>query len=135
MTNPVLFNLVETLLFVGIDDNDEPLDANYSIEDFDEDCLDKLYLQFRQFIDRCEAEITAKLGEDCWGSLEDFYLGSYPDGCVERDFIFTRCGCGVGFWESGRWDSTVSDLLTCLVREFSTLESYIGDDGKVYIYF
>ena len=134
MATPVLLNLVETLLFIGTDDNDEPLDANYSIRDFDKDCLGKLYLQFQRFIDRCETEVTAKLGDD-WESLEDFYLGSHPDGCVERDFIFTRCGCGVGFWESGRWDSTVSDLFTRFAREFSTLESYIGDDGKVYIYF
>jgi hypothetical protein len=134
INNPVLRHLVEALLCISTDHDGESLDENYSICDFDKDCLDKLYAKFQQFIDKCEAAITAKLGGD-WESLEDFYLGSYVDGCVERDFIFTASRSGSGFWDKGRWDTRVSDLLTKFAHEFSEIEfnpPYVGDDGKLY---
>ena len=132
--NPVLGHLVEAVLFIGTDDNDEPLDARYDISDCDKESLSKLYAKFQQFIDKCEAAVTAELGSD-WESLEDFYLGGYLDGCVERDFVFTASGRGVGFWDKGRWDERVSGILTKCAHEYRELEynpPYVGDDGKIY---
>lgn len=132
INNPVLRYLTEALLFIGTDDDGNGLDVKYSICDFDKDSLNKLYAEFQQFIDKCEASVTAELG-DSWNSLEDFYCGGCPDGCVERDFIYDRCRCGVGFWDSGRWDESVSQLLSCHAKEFSELYCYVGDDKKIYI--
>ena len=131
INNPVLRYMVEALLFISSDDEGKPLDVDYTICDFDKDCLSRLYAEFQQFIDKCEAEITATLGNG-WESIEDFYCGGYPDGCVERDFIYTRTSCGIGFWEPNRWDPSVSHILTSSARMFSTVECYVGDDGKIY---
>jgi hypothetical protein len=130
INNPVLRYLVEALLFSSSVE-DESLDKGYSICDIDKGCLDRLYSGFQQFIDRCEAEITSKLGGE-WESLEDFYLGSYPDGCVERDFIYTRNHEGTGFWDCGRWDKKAADILTGNAHRFTQIECYVGDGDKIY---
>lgn len=128
--NPVLRYLIEALLFSSNVEG-EFLDRNYSISDVDKTCLDKLYADFQKFIDRCEAEITSRFGGD-WNSLEDFYCGGYPDGCVERDFIYTRNHEGTGYWDRGRWDDKVASLLARNARRFTQIECYIGDDSKIY---
>jgi hypothetical protein len=128
--NPVLRYMTEALLF-SASIEDPSIDKNYTICDIDKDCLNKLYAEFQQFIDKCESEITAELGGD-WASLEDFYVGGYPDGCVERDFIYTRNCEGTGFWDQGRWDARVSRILSNAAHQFTQLECYVGDDGVVY---
>jgi hypothetical protein len=129
INNPVLRHLAEAVLFsASIDDS---IDEASTICDFDEQCLAALYSDFQQFIDKCEAEITALLGSG-WNSLEDFYFGCHPDGCVERDFINTRNRDGAGFWDSGRWDKSVSSVLVASAHQFKQIECYTGDDDKIY---
>lgn len=129
INNPVLRHLTEAVLFsASIDDS---IDETSTICDFDEQCLGRLYSDFQQFIDKCETEITALIGSD-WNSLEDFYRGCHPDGCVERDFISTRNREGAGFWDSSRWDKSVSHVLVAFAHHFNQIECYMGDDDKIY---
>lgn len=46
-----------------------------------------------------------------------------------RDFWFTRCGHGCGFWD--RRLGEVGDTLSDLARAAGEVDAYIGDDGKV----
>ena len=55
-----------------------------------------------------------------------------PWGYAAHDFILTRNGHGVGFWDDGRWTEPWGDKLTALAESFGELESYLGDDGLVY---
>jgi hypothetical protein len=48
-----------------------------------------------------------------------------------RDFWFTRCGHGVGFWDRGL--GTPGDDLSEIARAFGNVDMVRGDDGKVYV--
>jgi hypothetical protein len=122
--------MTEALLFSSIVE-DQSLSKNYSICDIDQGCLSRLYADFQRFIDRCESEITAAIGGD-WESLEAFYLGIHQEGCVERDFIYTRNHDGSGFWDTGRWDPRVSQILSNAAHRFPQIECFVGDDKKIY---
>lgn len=49
------------------------------------------------------------------------------------DFYFTRCGHGVGFWETNDWPEPYSKELTAAAKKFGNVDGYVGDDNKVYV--
>ena len=48
-----------------------------------------------------------------------------------RDFWFTRCGHGVGFWDRGL--GATGDELSEIARKFGNRDMVLGDDKKVYV--
>lgn len=130
--NPVVQHLASVLLFTSTDIYGEPLEDQYSFSDFISADIDKLYTEFQQFIDQAENRVTEKVGGD-WDTLEDFYLGQHSDGCVERDYIYTRNYEGTGFWEKGRWDERVSDIFDEIAKSKPEICCCVGDDGKLHI--
>lgn len=124
--NPTARALAETLLWSETDENSEPLDLNYTIQDFDEDSLNRLYIKFEKF----KEQATEKIEEDC-EDLEDFYLSSHPDP-VEHDFILTANHHGAGFWD-GDWMKGVEKILTDAAHAVGEINVYVGDDKQLYI--
>jgi hypothetical protein len=65
--------------------------------------------------------------------------GNYDADRAGNDFWFTRNGHGVGFWERGLGE--IGDALTNAcgwksrdsANQFPGRDSYIGDDGQVYL--
>ena len=126
-SNPTARALAETLLWSKIDENSKPLDSNYTIEDFDEDSLNRLYIKFEKF----QKQVTEKIEED-YEDLEDFYLLSRPDDPVEHDFILTANRHGAGFWD-GDWMKGVDKILTDAAHSVGEINVYVGDDKQLYI--
>lgn len=130
--NPTLRALVQAVLFIETDENDVPLDKNYTIDDVDEDDLKKLYLEYQEFLDKAEAQILDSISHD-FESIDDFYLfHANNQNQTEYDYILTRCHEGCGFWD-GDWDKRVSDLLTKLARHHSEINAYV-ENNVVYLY-
>lgn len=130
--NPTLIALVETILFTESDIYGEPLDDNYSIADFDEESLKKLYSEYQQFIAIVEEEITVAIG-DRWDCIDDFYDVQQPAlNQTEHDYVLTRQRCGAGFFD-GDWSSEVSKILTDAARSQHEFTAYVGDDEKIYL--
>lgn len=50
-----------------------------------------------------------------------------------RDFWYTRCGHGVGFWERDRWPEPCGSALDLWSKTFGNVDMYAGDDGKIYL--
>lgn len=46
------------------------------------------------------------------------------------DFWITRNGHGAGFWDRGLGE--IGDDLTAAAKVYSSIDLYVGDDGKVY---
>jgi hypothetical protein len=134
--NPSTQALATTLLRSENDNSDEsggePLDANYGVDDIDEQSLIKLQKCFDAFVEQATQQINAAIGEH-WESIEDFYTGSGSDYQVEHDFIMTVNGHGCGFWEKSDWQSPVGDILTALAHKQAEIHAVVGDDGKIYI--
>lgn len=130
--NPVLQHLAETLLFTSTDHFGEPLDSFHTICDFAPRDLAKLYTEFQHFIDKVEGLVTAEVGGD-WDTLEDFYLGMHSDGCVERDYIYSRNHEGTGFWDTGRWYAPVGKILNEVAKSQPEICCTESDKGEISI--
>ncbi len=103
----------ECALWSSVDDNEDHLDANYSIEDIDESTILKLREQCDQFIEKAGA-----------------MLDDIDDSQAGHDFWLTRNHHGAGFWDRGLGE--VGEKLTALSHSFGEIDLYVGDDGKVY---
>jgi hypothetical protein len=51
---------------------------------------------------------------------------------VAHDFILTRNGHGVGFWDDDRWCAPWNDRLAAMARGFGSIDACVGDDGLIY---
>jgi len=118
--NKQLDNFTEHYLIVALwsslDDNGDPLDANYSIQDIAPIAL-----------------IAAQKECEAFRATAKELLAGWPDEQAAHDFWLTRCGHGAGFWDRKEFPN--GDLLTALVgfkTAFPPLDLYIGDDGLVY---
>jgi hypothetical protein len=105
---------IETALWSSTDDNGEPLDAVYGIDDIDDASL-------QQMIDDCllfQAEQCDHISNEWEQAGHDFWL--------------TRNWHGAGFWD-GDWEDEAGKRLTDASHAYGECDLYIGDDGKVYI--
>lgn len=106
---------LETALWASTDDDDEPLDAQYDIDDFAPEA-----------IKQAKAE-TARFQTENKKSL----LEAGNDSENGHDFWLTRNGHGTGFWDRG-YDEDIEEKLTAASEAFGETWIYVGDDGKLY---
>jgi len=112
--NSFLNAYLVTALWSSIDEKDNPLDDNYSIDDFSEKALKQADKDCDLFIEKA-------------GDL----LDGFDDTNIGHDFWLTRNGHGAGFWD-GDYPDDIGDKLTEIADKFRELHIYVGDDGKLY---
>lgn len=63
------------------------------------------------------------------------YARNYEPIQAGRDFWFTRCGHGVGFWDRKELDTPdgIGEALSAACRPWGNRDAYLGDDGRVYL--
>lgn len=91
-------------------------------------------------------ELDEKIKQDCAKFLDaahlvlrkcdNYKLFRYVFNQAGHDFYFTRCGHGVGFWES-EWNlpngsPIFSNYFTKLSKQFGNIDVYVGDDNLIY---
>lgn len=107
-------------LWSSNDDNDEPLDDNYSMSDIADESYKKL-----------EDEATKFENEN----KELYTKGGWDDEQAGHDFWLTRNGHGAGFWDrssSDGFDEEIGKQLTDIAEKYGEVNLYIGDDGKIH---
>ena len=106
-------------------------------EDLDE--FTKAYLEAIAFTDEEELsdaefseEFLERARQDCKKFQEEnaVLLQGLDTQQCGHDFWLTRCGHGAGFWDSGLGE--VGDKLTEAAKKFGNIDTYIGDDGRIY---
>jgi hypothetical protein len=102
-------------LWSSTDDEGEPLDAVYSIDDISATTYGQMSEDVLQFIKTNEALLIAS---------------GQSDEQIGHDFWLTRNGHGAGFWDRGLGD--VGDKLTEACKAFGGVDLYVGDDGLIY---
>jgi hypothetical protein len=100
----------------------EPMDSNYSIEDIAQPTLDAMIADCEAFQSSFFELFT---DENCK------YHGCSPVEYAGHDFWLTRNGHGCGFWD-GDWVEPIATQLTAACKQYSEINLYIGDDGKVW---
>jgi hypothetical protein len=116
---------VEALLWSEVSDDGDPLDSLGL--DLSPEAERDLSSQWETFREQAEAlgfdpeqHITRVLHPD--------YDGDHW-GAVAHDWIFTRNGHGVGFWEAGRWVDSWGLKLTQLCRQQGEILCWVDGDS------
>jgi len=111
-----LLDYINTALWSSIDHNEEPMDTNYSIGDFDPDTLKQLKIELFDFIDKYYSLVDSN---DRNTGLDHFV----------HNFWLTRNGHGTGFWSGGYVNG---EELAKTSEKYSEINLYLGDDKKIY---
>ncbi len=107
----------EAALWSSVDDNDEPMDSNYSISDISPESQEKAQKDSLAFLNQ---------NMDTLDSISD----NYSIEQAGHDFWLTRVGHGAGFWDRGLGEA--GDTLTASSKEFGNVDIVVGDDGQLY---
>ena len=110
-------------LWSSTDDDGEPLDDMYSIDDISEECKAAMLDSCKDFIETNASDLTtygAKMACEQW-SVEDR---------AGHDFWLTRSGHGAGFWDRGLGE--LGDRLSKAAEVYGSVDLYVGDDGLIY---
>lgn len=115
---------IDTALWASIDDEGQPLDANYDVPDLSPECKAKMEADCQSF-----QQHHAKLLEKAYAT-ELPGTAHYSDGAAGHDFFLSRNGHGAGFWDRGL--GKVGDELHTAAKAYSSFDLYVGDDGKIH---
>ena len=122
--NEFLNGYIEAMLGTELDDNDDPLDRNYSVEDIDPKCYGRAQIDCMAFLFEAAWMIRQERRLDYrWTNFE----------MAGHDLLLTRNGHGAGFWEEADWPAYGDSLDKLCEKFFKEVNAYVGDDGKVYI--
>lgn len=111
---------IECALWSSLDESDpetrcEPMDANYGIEDIDNETLERM------------ASDCADFQAANAGYLE--MAGNADEN--GHDFWLTRNGHGTGFWDRG-YPKDIGEILTDRCKAYREFDLYVGGDGRIY---
>jgi len=104
---------IAAALWSSCDDNDVPLDSNYSPGDIAPATREEMWSDCRDFLKSFGADLV---GMDSEQAGHDFWL--------------TRNHHGAGFWDRGLGERGGRLTQACL--PYGEYSLYIGDDGKVH---
>lgn len=102
-------------LWSSLDDNGNPLDDNYGVEDIHPDTLKSLEEELEDFVNLLNAE---EVDHSEWTEEQ-----------LAHDFWLTRNGHGAGFWDRGLESG---DILSNWAKIYGSCDLYVGDDGMIH---
>lgn len=106
---------VTAALWSSTDDDGEPLDSLYSVDEIAPETLAEMV---EDCIDFQESNAT---------ELSETGAGDARNG---HDFWLTRNRHGAGFWDRGY--GAIGDKLSEAARVYGSVDLYIGDDGRIH---
>ncbi len=116
---------IDAMLWSSTDDNDTPLEDNYSASDLSPALLESTIQDCARF----QADNLTWIVDS-----ERVYRprqGEYIDAQAGHDFWLTRNHHGAGFWD-GDWSDDAGKALTDASHRYPEVSPYIGDDGLIY---
>ena len=109
---------VDAALWSSTDDDDEPLDKNYNVDNITTDTIKKMKADCQKF-----QEEAGKLYSD----------GGWDDSQAGHDFWLTRNGHGAGFWdrtEKEGYDKTAGKKLTDMAKEYGEFDLLVDKENE-----
>ncbi len=132
----IISGYVDAMLWAETDEDGEPLECNYSIDDLADETIERIRWECSEFLEMVR-DIDYEINADTSEFTTEQYLG--------HDLWLDPAGHGVGFWEPGRWtidsvkvtsnypDNPLRDAAYKVRGDYSTYSPYVGDDGKIYL--
>lgn len=121
---------VEALLWSGIDEQGDALDARYDSFDIDQATIDRLTTELHRFIAENRPLVDRALASNSYGA--DSGDGSGAHGQLGHDFWLSRNGYGAGFQDRVGLSGDLGRQLAAAAKNFGELTAYVGDDEKVH---
>lgn len=122
---PFIAGYVEALFFTDSADpgiEGEGLPRELGVGALSPDAWRRIFRDCRHFQQRARLTLAAA-----------YAGGEYDESQAGRDFHFTRNGHGVGFWDRRQLADGLGDRLTRIAGRFGSVDSYVGDDGRIYL--
>jgi hypothetical protein len=104
---------ITAMLWSSTDENDTPLDRNYTASDIAKETLESIKIDCSEFLAQAHE-----------------FIGAWTPDQAGHDFWLTRNRHGAGFWDRGLEHG---DKLTEIAHGFGEIDPYVGDDGQIYI--
>lgn len=120
----VVDGYLEAALFFSYNpdsDQGEPLDEDYSVNDFTDEAVERATADCRKFLEACDPQDIEAAAEQ----------QSY--GHIGHDFWLTRNGAGVGFWD-GDYEEALGERLTTIAETFPELHVWPCDEQKTIFF-
>lgn len=76
-------------------------------------------------------EIRKDVADFVCGNWNDLYLRGMDGDQAGHDFLLTRNGHGVGFWDRGLGER--GQRLTAASEPYGTMNAYVGDDELIHV--
>lgn len=124
MKNKFFEAYLEAALWSSVDENGEPLDANYGISEIHDESIQKMKEDCEKFQKQNEQWLNE---ENCLTKINFEEQGGH-------DFWLTRNGHGCGFWEKSDWKEYPGMILTKSAKAFGECNLYVGDDGLIHCF-
>lgn len=105
---------LEAMLWSSIDDDGNPLDQGYTLDDLDPGSKERSKADCATFICHVDHELNGKYEQ------------------AGHDFWLTRNRHGSGFWD-GDWGKERGERLTKASHAFPEQSLYVGDNGMIYL--
>ncbi len=122
--SPMVRGYLEAALWASTDDDGEPLDAIYGIDDFAPDALERAAAD-------CDGLWDELSHHDRDAYAETFaHRGQMWQSAAGHDLWLTRNRHGAGFWDRGL--GALGERLTAAAHAMGSCDAYVGDDGQVY---
>lgn len=130
---PIVRQYLETVLWAENDESDEsgePLDKNYSVDDFAPAAVRQAEREIQAF----EADLASAISVFTDKALEEGREvdWSFTEEDVGHDFWLTRNRHGVGFWDREEKYGELARILTRFAHKAGERHAYVGDDGRIY---
>ncbi len=116
---------IECALWSSTDEDGEPLDAKYSLEDLAPETLSAMTADCAKFQEENRAAFDSEVCRANTRGPADLHEAA------GHDFWLTRCGHGAGFWD-GDWPEPYATTLDQAANRFGNVDLYVGDDGRIY---
>jgi hypothetical protein len=112
---------IEAALWAEMDDEDEPLDANYTADDFDSASMEQMKDDAMMFLEM-NYDLLERASRNDQKTFREMGV----------DFWLTMNGHGAGFWD-GDYPETGDEITAVIKKEWPEQNLYVGDDGQIYV--
>jgi len=105
---------------------------SFGIDNLSDNALQDIIKETDKFWKENQINLDRVLGSK-WNGSDNW--GDYDEAQAGRDFWFTRCGHGVGFWDRGfieTYASDAADSLSEAANKSGNVDMYLGDDSQIY---
>ncbi len=138
----IVAEYLSTAIWSSTGNDDEPLDRNFSIDDFSPEAVEKARGDIGDFLSDVDDAIQVQVDSDLENGFEaeEYGVGpalhniwhTFPTEQLVRDFWFTRNGHGVGFWARPEvYSERFADRLTNIAQKYGEVEVYVSDEGRL----